>query len=447
MKMNIKKLFSVLLASILLLLSGCSYSLSMENLLSPPKLTEEQTAIYEALKKSKSGDITLKYPKSGDYRSAFVIHNIDDEPSNEAMVFYTETGVNGETTLRINFLDQNNGKWESVYDLPAIGTDVERVAFEKLGDNDVTNIIVGFSILNQSEKALRVYTYKNKIPSEVFLTTYSVLDILDLDGDQNKEIFLINYDKGISYSTATVNAWKNDVFTTLSKVELDPTASEYLALTQSPTPSGKTALFIDHAKGDGRYGTDILYYQGNRLVNVVYDAVNNNTEKLLRKSNATSPVVHSLDVDGDGFVEAVGTVSFPGYEESPINEQIQAFIWYSVDKGKLTKEYYSFASPTGEFLFIFPGRWEGLVTVTWDADTNTAVFWQTATPIQQIATPLLRIQIAPKHSPIANDWKLIEGDFGGDNEYRIQIPNRFNPLALTLDEIQDAFVYLGKLTK
>ena len=49
----------------LLTLTGCS-SASVDTLLTPPKLSEEQSAVYEALMKSVGRDIRLQYPKSGD---------------------------------------------------------------------------------------------------------------------------------------------------------------------------------------------------------------------------------------------------------------------------------------------------------------------------------------------------------------------------------------------
>ena len=53
-------------------------------------------------------NITLKYPKNGEYRSAYVIANIDDEPTDEAMVFYEYTSNGSEEDgLRVNILDKD----------------------------------------------------------------------------------------------------------------------------------------------------------------------------------------------------------------------------------------------------------------------------------------------------------------------------------------------------
>ena len=124
MKINkaIKALFGAVIVSAAL--SSCSAA-SVEELLSPPRLDEEQTAIYEALRTAAGGSVSLKYPKSGQYRSAFVVENIDGEPTNEAIVFYEKPNVAEGASIRINFLDMQEEKWVSVYDFAASGSEVE----------------------------------------------------------------------------------------------------------------------------------------------------------------------------------------------------------------------------------------------------------------------------------------------------------------------------------
>ena len=128
--MNIRK-FAVLLAP-LCALSGCSFGASIDTLMAPPKLSVEQEQIYNALTSTTGSAISLKYPKSGKYLSAFIIEDIDGDGSNEAVVFY-ERNVHSvdENPLRINILDKENGKWTSTYDQPAEGSEIEQVIISR----------------------------------------------------------------------------------------------------------------------------------------------------------------------------------------------------------------------------------------------------------------------------------------------------------------------------
>lgn len=84
------------LAVCCLLLSACSsFQPNLTDLMQSPKLTEEQAEIYEALTNAADvSDVQLKYPKSGDYRSAFVMFDLDADGEDEALVFlqYAQLG-------------------------------------------------------------------------------------------------------------------------------------------------------------------------------------------------------------------------------------------------------------------------------------------------------------------------------------------------------------------
>ncbi len=109
--MKINKILQTLLCCfVIITLCGCSAGISAENMLTAPKLDAEQSAIYQALINSVGTGVKLKYPKSGDYRSAFVLKTIDGEEGDEALVFYeSQTVQSGESALRLKILDKNGG--------------------------------------------------------------------------------------------------------------------------------------------------------------------------------------------------------------------------------------------------------------------------------------------------------------------------------------------------
>ena len=71
-----------------LLLTGCTLTAGIDNLLMPPKLDSRQQDIYNALKSYTGENISLKYPKSGKNLSAFILEDIDGYEKDEAIVFY-----------------------------------------------------------------------------------------------------------------------------------------------------------------------------------------------------------------------------------------------------------------------------------------------------------------------------------------------------------------------
>ena len=84
-----KRWLSGILA-LMLVFSGCTYGGgNVDGLLRPPRLSDEQNDIWLALKKDSQGDsIKLVYPQRGENRSAILLTNLDDEPGDEAVVFF-----------------------------------------------------------------------------------------------------------------------------------------------------------------------------------------------------------------------------------------------------------------------------------------------------------------------------------------------------------------------
>lgn len=94
---DVKRLAAGLLAIFFITaaLSGCSaVGLDVENKLRPPKGTGEQEAIQQALETyirkyvDNSGSYLLKYPQSGEHRSAFLVDDFDGDGQQEAYAFY-----------------------------------------------------------------------------------------------------------------------------------------------------------------------------------------------------------------------------------------------------------------------------------------------------------------------------------------------------------------------
>ena len=98
-----KKIILSVLTAVGITFNGCSLGTSIDNLITPPKLSVEQEQIYNTLKDAAGQNISLKYPKSGNYLSAFIIEDIDSDGGSEAIVFYEKTGFSvDENILRIN---------------------------------------------------------------------------------------------------------------------------------------------------------------------------------------------------------------------------------------------------------------------------------------------------------------------------------------------------------
>lgn len=361
-----------LVCLILPLLIFCGCSLSVEEFLSPPRLDEEQSAIYEALRLSKGGDVNLKYPMSGQYRSAFVVENIDNEESNEAIVFYEASNITDDgSSLRLNFLDKRDGEWVSVYDFAALGSEVERVQFTDLGDGGLS-IIVTYPIQNSSDRATSIFRYEDNTPAEVYKSRHVYMSLIDIDEDGAQEVFMVNSDSTTNTATVNLLGWENESFSVLSSVPLSAGFSSCRNIQLgNATSVNRKGIFIDYALSDGSISTDVMLCYDRTLV-----AAQIPDEQMIRRSNTYTPLLSCRDIDNDGIIEIPVISPAPGYENRPVNEQVNFTHWFELLSSGISLEHeaITYVSIRNDYMLTIPSRWAGLVTMSISIADGTVTF-------------------------------------------------------------------------
>ena len=402
-----------------MMLTGCSFGSSIDTLMSPPKLSSEQEQIYKALTASTGDSISLKYPKSGNYLSAFIMEDIDGDGENEAIVFYEKNGLTvEENTPRIEVLDKDDDGWHPKDDRAADGAEIEQVMISKLGDNDRMNIIIGSSMLNRSEKNATIYNYSNGKLNAAPFKSYSFFDVTDIDGDGENEFVLVN--GGSSEENAKIKAYKLDNEGTFhpSAVDLSGGFTEFNGFSYGRLPDGRTGLYIDEAVGSGSIQTDIIYMEDNGLKKVFP------TPEASALTNRPADW-SSFDVDSDGSIEIPKLILAPGYDNYTEGEQMMLTRWDSVDPdGKLVPRYSSYFSAGEGYIFVFPDKWRNKVTVSRDTLNDELVICAYNGATSERGRELIRIycaeDVASGEDRISMGYMLLRTK--GDTSYLAYIP-------------------------
>ena len=398
-------------------LTGCTFATSIDNLLSPPKLSVEQEQIYNALTYAEGTDISLKYPKSGKYLSAFIVEDIDGDGGNEAIVFYEHTGFDSqENTLRINVLDCEDDRWKSVFDTSAEGAEIEKVIISKLGENSRVNLIIGSSLINRSEKNVSVYNYKEGLLERTFSESYSMFDVTDLDMDEENEFLLLSGTGGTSPAIAEVYKLDSKGMYHQYPCELSAGYTEFDSICYGSLPGGSPALYIDAVSGAGAIQTDIIYMQDNMLKKMF--ASSEQAASTERPSGCSS-----FDIDSDGSIEIPVQTEAPGFEEASDSEKLMLTNWLTVSaQGRLEQKYSSYYSIGGGYVFLFPEKWQGNVTVRRDPIYDEIVLC--AYDGEDVGRELMRISrtddAAEREDRISSGYMLMHTK--GESAYLAYIP-------------------------
>ncbi len=368
MKKTSLLLTAVLTASAL---SGCTFGASIDTLMAPPKLSVEQEQIYSALTTAHGTAISLKYPKTGKYLSAFIVEDIDGDGGNEALVFYERKDhAADENPLRINILDKKNGDWTSVWDDAAEGSEIEKVIISKLGSNDRINLIIGTSMINRSEKNVSIYNYADgkltKPPT--FSASYSFIDVKDLDMDNEYEFLRLA--KSVNEAPAFAEVYELDDKGKYVKrtLELSGKFSEFENISYGKVGDSEMGVYIDALSGAGSIQTDVLYMKDGVLKKVFETP--EESESTIRPAGCTC-----FDVDGDGSLEIPKQIIAPGYETLAEGEQLKLTEWKHINSNyELEQQYTSYYSLNDGYIFVFPEKWQNKVTVKRDVVNDEIVF-------------------------------------------------------------------------
>ncbi len=446
--MLLKKLMlcSVLVSS--LLLSGCTgMSFTVDGLLGAPKLTEEQSEIHETLIEAVGGNVTLKYPRNGQNRSAFVIADIDSEPTEEALVFYEYNSGSGvDDGIRINLLDKDeNGKWFSVRELAGAGNEVDRVIISQMGDNNKYNVLVGYQPVSGGECTLEIYSYIDgdlkRVGGENGSENYSVLDTLDINYDGYREIVTIqkqnNADNGMVYAKASLLDIVGGELVKTEGIDMCSNVTSYANTCTGLLNNEHEAIFIDGVNADGNLQTEVVYYRYSSLQNPMAQR----SQKLLPM--CTRPQgYYSTDVDSDGIVEIPSTRPMTGYEKAVSEEMVYMTTWNIYeDFYELTEKYHGYYSISNGYFFAFPNRWNDDVTVKRDPETKELVFYRFDEDINNSNSEIMRIAVVNRKDSQAfiNDGYRLIAD-KGQLDYMVKLPvDKREQLILTIDEVRNNF--------
>ncbi len=376
-----------LMFSALILLSSCTSPFnSAENLISPPRLTGDNSLLQTAFEKAVAdkGEIILKTPASGKYRSAFCLNDFNSDGEDEAVVFYSLK--DDENTVYMNILDKIDEEWISLNDIKGDGGAVESVDFVDLNNDGICEILVSSSILDsKSNKRLSVYsTASSKDSGFLFLAmeSYTQMFFADIDSDGYTEIALAYLDSTAEKYTSDLTFLKMDAengnIYSFANTGLYSENTGFAGIS-SDVRDGICYLYIDEI-ASGSYVTEIVYWDSaeKKLVKPVdVDILTLRNCPTARTLNVTCS-----DINNDGFIEIPTAKHLNDskvtskYNES-LNQQINLITWYSYIGGEnrfeKVKEY--IRNSTDGYTVQLSDDIINSVSAVFDADNHSSLFY------------------------------------------------------------------------
>lgn len=434
--MKLKKLGIIALVLCLMFtFSGCSFiTADTDSLLASPKPTGELYYIQQALEKSVTGDYTLKYPTSGDYRSAIVQKDLNSDGTEEAIAFYS-TVTDNVVTMHINIISNRENQWVSVGEFKCVASGVELITFSDMDNDGILEIIVGWTVYGSVDKSIGIYSIKNKIFVQRLIENYTHYLCDDFNGDGREDLFLVYLNSKEQTSTAKMFTLSDDTVTEMGNCMLDGTVTGYSAPVLSKISTGQNAIYLDAVKGSG-LTTEILVIENNVMRNALTDE--NGVQSISTYRNSTVAV---RDIDGDGVCEIPMPVLLTQNDASSA-DNVYKTEWYAYDGKTFNLKFGALMNYTDNYFIKIPEKLDGKITVSRDTATRTRTIMRIDTETGNSAEMLFRIQTVPvtaESAYIENPYASFEIARTDEYYYVATIGSYTGEEAVTADEIKALF--------
>lgn len=452
----IKNIIAILTSVLMIFsLSGCgSLEFDTVKLMSPPDTTGDEAVIQQLISDSASGEpYTLKYPQRGDYGSAVILYDIDNDGLDEAVAFYQINKIN-ETFIHMLVMDQSENQWQVLSNQSVTASEVDQVQFcDTTGDGN-KEIIVGYNSYSDNLNQLYDYSVSDQgiVTAQKIDYNYSEMITGDFNSDSVGEIFLISTDTTENTSVAKLLKYDTDKkYTMIGQVNLNQSATSYVQVKYGSIDKNTYGVFIDSIRSGSNYCTEVVYYDNDtkQLKNPLDDKDSITLNPTLRKDD-----IVSNDVDNDGNIEIPRTINMSDkINIDAIDKNYDIYnltSWNALNTSTdtLNDKFDSLIDEDNGYYYVVPDDFESNVVVLKNKTDDSVIFEQiqynTDGTVKKL-NDIFTIKVFNKEQwdtyTGTNEYQEIASK--GENVYTAKILNSNNEFGINIDNVKEHFEFIS----
>ncbi|WP_339195710.1 VCBS repeat-containing protein [Solibacillus sp. FSL R5-0449] len=335
------------------LLAGCDLVKSPNELITSPQQQDEQKRNMEQqLRALLPPSSELVTPVQSDINQSIFIEDLDGDGQQEAIVLYRNPQQKSQ--VHIVVLQEEDSEWQEATHIEPDGQAIDYFGLHDLDEDGVMEVVAGLGESEfETKKQLMIYIWQDRSLKKTVERSYEGLDISDYNTDERLELLLVDGERRAFY-TAELFHYELGDLVSLSAVSLNSYAF-HQRIKSGKLNDGNHALFIDSAIGVNAMLTEIVAYDGTKLIKVGAEQGD-----LAFKSLP----LYSADINEDNIVEVGETYLPQGWiEEDPTETPyIVSYVTYSINgTSKKTAERATNLEHT--FYIDIPEKWHGKVTI------------------------------------------------------------------------------------
>lgn len=418
------------------LCTGCSsVNLNPESLMSPPLVTEDQSQIMELIQKdSGTNGAIMRYPRSGDYRSAVIFKDFTGDSQEDAVALYQTSEGTGTT---IAFLTKRSGSWKITSTFVNVASQVDRVCFGDLNGDGVNETVVGWGSLQNQTGSVSVFEYRNgKITEHQPDVNAGEMVLVDMNDDGKSELFLVTL-AGTDGSKAVASLYELRSESSLVKeasMEINQSVVRYDSIQVGRINEDTRAVIVDGTCADGNSITQVI---GWNKKDSILKALLSDTQ-VAATSRGAQLQCNARDINQDGLIEIPTASLLPGVNEEALSCVSYLVSWNRLDKEESTLSVVvnTVVNSDAGYAFSYPDMWENKVTCKKDGDSMVFLLVDGETEVMRInmfAVSRWNTTASKGYEELAEQNSVVYAVKKGDYQGELQMNN---------EDIRQAFMLL-----
>ena len=436
-----KGLLLVWTCALLLFATGCSFTLSPQELYRLPKLPVEYTELDSRIGEILAEGAEYAAPVSGSNIQPVQLVDLNSDGQEEAVAFFRNSSA--EKPLKICIFTPVGDGYEQTAAIESSGTSINSIIYSDLNRDGYTELLVGWRTTTDLQ-ALVVYSLRGNEPEELMRSNYVRYTLADLDEDRMQELVILRSTEEEGGNVADYYVWQDGQLQMKTPARVSMTMAELSQqgrVTAGRLQDGSPALFVTGVEESVFSITDILAVRNEELTNIsLSDSTGASTEIALFRS------LYPMDINSDGITEVPIPEVLPDWDDG--DSSYQRIDWRSYDaEGTGTPVLSTYHSIEDGWYLRLPDSWRDQILVTRSVIPDEAYVTFYAWT-QEGIEPFLRI------SAITGNSRSIKASRGGRFTLSRQAETTFTAELLegndtwengiTEDQVREAFSLIAK---
>ena len=345
---------ALLAAALTLLLSGC-FVKTVDELYTLPRHSDEYDRLELVIEQLlNSQNASYAAPVSGVNQQSVQLADLDGDGLEEAIAFLKTAG---DKPLKTCIFSRADGDYRLMDVIEGDGTSFASVEYAQLTDRPGAELVIGRQLSTDVLQSLSAYSYADGHVAELMSANYSQYRTVDLDGDGQKDIFILRFDAEQPHGIAELYRWKDGQLEREPEAYLTDGASAVKRILTGSLTAEAQAVFVSSAYEENALVTDVFAFQDGTFRNLTA------REAESAVSTVRSYYVYASDIDGDGLIELPQILPLPAAEGSEENDS--AISWYNLDlDGHSLPKLTTYHSFSGGWFLSLPDRWQNRLCIT-----------------------------------------------------------------------------------